>query len=145
MSFNQTPIVVRATVYKHRDTSRWPPAWRPQNWILHEEIKYNVGSLEHPRDVITVPSGYVFDGASVPVLFTVFFPKAHPLYMKAACLHDWLYENAGRHTYSREEVDEIFKEALLVLGMPKLYANCMFWAVRIGGRKYWKRNLEKNL
>jgi hypothetical protein len=58
-------------------------------------------------------------------------------------LHDWLYANAhGEWSIdhiTRELADDIYLEAMEVLGVPTWKRTLMYRAVRAGGWAYWKR------
>jgi hypothetical protein len=101
---------------------------------LLEPLVYHVGS-DDSSEVITVPAGFETDWASVPWfadgLIPAFGPHARP-----AILHDYLYATRGLNGwYSRKRCDEIFLEALEVVGVPWLKRSAMFRAVRLGGGK----------
>ncbi len=97
-------------------------------WRLQEDLIWKDG----PIFTITVPKGFVFDGASVPWFFTRLFPKSNPQYIYAACLHDYLLEYM-QHKYPRSTVDEIFRRAMRFLGVPKWQMTCMYLAVCLYG------------
>lgn len=110
--------------------------------------KWKVGSsfewylTDKEGDKIVVESGFPFDGASVPTLLTVWFPRIHTDYIQAAALHDWLLENE-RSNFSRKEIDRIFRQALRVLKNPKHRVNMMYLGVSLFGKlkerkNYWK-------
>lgn len=84
---------------------------------------------------VTAPTGFVTDLASVPRL-----PFAYLLTggvgHAAAVIHDALYIT---HVTTRETADNVFYEALLVLGIPRWQASLMWFGVRIGGWIGWKR------
>jgi len=119
-----------------------PPGFQRPRWKVMEGFRYAVGSLDAPQDVIVVPHGFQFDGASVPLPFRVLVPMAHPDYIQAAALHDWMLES-GR--YTRARCDAVFFEALGVLGMPGLWRGIMFAAVRIGAIRWHARRLMKGV
>lgn len=98
---------------------------------LVEEFEYRV-SHQHCEDVIRVPIGFRTDFASVPRPLWSFLPPVG-LYAKAAVIHDYLYESKSR---SRKEADEIFLEAMVILGVPQWKRTLMFWAVRVFGPRY---------
>jgi hypothetical protein len=83
---------------------------------------------------VTAPTGFITDLASVPRM-----PFAHMLTAgtghAAAVIHDVLYSG---HQVTRAMADDVFYEALLVLGVPKWRAWLMWSGVRIGGRGPWK-------
>lgn len=83
---------------------------------------------------LTIPKGYVTDFATVPRIFWSIVPpigKHNP----AALVHDYLYDN---RLGTRLQADHIFLNVMLHYGVPKITAYIMYYAVRIGGRKWWK-------
>lgn len=79
-----------------------------------------------------VPKGYITDGASVPRALSWIYPK-YGAYLKAAILHDWLITDllpTGAITSNR--VDQLFKEAMATLKIPKLRQWSMWSGVRLG-------------
>jgi hypothetical protein len=98
-------------------------------WFLCEPLKYVSVALNRR---IVVPPGLQTDFASIPRLLWRVLPK-NGEYDGAAVLHDWGY----RGNLSRCESDEVFFEAMLVLGVALWKARLMFLAVRLfGGRAY---------
>lgn len=81
----------------------------------------------HDGGLVTVPTGYETDFASVPRVFWIIAPPLGP-YAKAAVVHDFLCDSPGG--FSRRRVDAIFLEAMLVLGVFKPLAWSMWFAVR---------------
>jgi hypothetical protein len=88
--------------------------------------------LEYESDVaglVVVPGDFVTDLASVPRV-----PFAYLLTggvgHAAAVVHDFLYVC---HAVGRKTADEVFYEALLVLGVPAWRAWLMWLGVRVGG------------
>lgn len=89
---------------------------------------YYIGH-EHSDKWVTVPEGFLTDGASIPKIFQWLLPPFGE-YAQAATLHDWLCE----HYYvyhdtddfhpttlpvDRKEIDRIMYEAMRVLGVAK--------------------------
>lgn len=107
-------------------------------WHTVEGFIYYIGSLNSNRFVV-VPRGFLSDGASVPRLLR---PLVHPMgrNSQAAFLHDYLTETymisvkdpetgeVRQQLVDRKMVDEIFYEALTVLGVDKFE---MFW-IKLG-------------
>jgi hypothetical protein len=75
--------------------------------------------------LITVPAGFQFDGASIPVsaMGMIGWPG-----VRAACLHDYLLEQPD---WRREEADTVFREALAACGVPDTVAGVMWAAVAL--------------
>ena len=137
MASDFTSEFVAVPVRDHM-ASLWPPGWTRQKWVTGRELVWCVGSLDAPTDKITVPKGYPFNGASVPSIFTWIYPRAHPKYLQAAALHDFIYEHLG-HRYTRKEADQIFEEAMIALDVHAFHARVIYLAVRAGGWPYWWR------
>jgi len=94
-------------------------------WKLLEKFEYHVG--KYPSDdVISVPSGFVTDLASIPRVFWWLMPP-HGEYAKAAIVHDYLYDNA---IGSKKYADDILFEAMGVLGVAKWRKQVIYWSVR---------------
>lgn len=103
-----------------------------RRWRLAKGFTYHVGS-KYSRDIIRVPAGFITDFASVPRIFWSLI-SSWGKHGKAAVVHDWLYRSGMR---SRKKADEIFLEGMLVLGVNKIKAYIMYWAVRLfGGPAY---------
>ncbi len=126
----------RAEAVRDHIVSRWFPGMTRQKWLVGDDFEWAVGSLEKPEAIISVPKGYEFDGASVPFPANLLYPRAHPKYMQAAALHDFIYEHLG-HEYSRSEADEIFHDAMLALDVHAFHAWVIWASVRIGGWPFW--------
>jgi hypothetical protein len=85
--------------------------------------------------MITVPTGFETDFASVPRLFWRLIPP-WGRYSAAAVVHDYLYATAS---VTRYEADRIFLDLMKRLGVPLWKRRLMYRAVRLGGWISWKR------
>jgi len=95
--------------------------------------------------VITVPSGYTTDFASIKVLHNAFlfilFALVSGYCNYAATVHDWLYEHGP---LSRKQADAVLYRALRAEGVARWRA-WLFWAgVRLGGAKQYKATLTSS-
>jgi hypothetical protein len=95
--------------------------------------------------VITVPSGYTTDFASIKVLHNAFlfilFALVSGYGNYAATVHDWLYEHGP---LSRKQADAVLYRALRAEGVARWRA-WLFWAgVRLGGAKQYKATLTSS-
>jgi len=107
------------------------------HWEVTEEFRYYIRS-ENSGDFITVPKGFVTDGASIPRIFWSIVGPPWGDYGYAAIVHDFLY-----HTQpcSRKEADRIFLEAMQVLKVNKFKRWLMYRMVRMWSWICWnKRN-----
>lgn len=98
-------------------------------WKLLEPFEYHVGSYPS-NEVITVPAGFVTDLASIPRLFWNIFPP-YDKYAKAAIIHDYLYVNSIN---TKKYADNIFLEAMTVLGVETWRKYIIYWAVVLFGK-----------
>jgi hypothetical protein len=84
---------------------------------------------------IVVPEGFETDFASVPKTFWGLFPpigKHNP----AALVHDYLYDN---RIGTRRNADMIFLRLMLQYGVDPFRSLLMYGAVRIFGKRWWRR------
>lgn len=95
-------------------------------WVLKDEAIYesDVGGT------VTVPAGFKTDFASIPpwVPRRIADPAGHS--RKAAVIHDYLCRTAESRK-QRALGDRIFREAMLVVGVPRWRAWMMWAAVRL--------------
>jgi hypothetical protein len=93
------------------------------HWRVAQAFKYFIGS-EDSQQWVTVPAGYLTDGASVPRVFWSLLPP-WGTYGQAAVVHDLLCEylsivdHGQVQAITRERADQIFNEAMRVLGVPQ--------------------------
>lgn len=100
-------------------------------WKLISPLVYFSGLRN--VSIITVPSGFINDGASVPRIFwNLIMPTG--LHFAAAILHDWLYF-CGDH--SKAVADGLFLEAMESLKVPRWRRWIMFYVVLFFGWKAW--------
>lgn len=99
-----------------------------RRWRLIEAFRYRIGSRRSPF-VLTVPTGYVTDFASVPRVFWALWPP-WGRYGKAAVLHDYLY---SRVDICRMLADAVFFEAMTALQVGAVTRWALYLAVRLFG------------
>lgn len=117
--------------------------WRV--WRLEQNFTYEVGDKGSGR-VITVPAGFVTDGASVPQFMWGLFP-AWGSYSRAAVVHDLLCHliHAGTphaEAPTRLQADRVFMEAMKVCGTNWFTRWVLYAGVRIGARLPGKNIVE---
>ena len=106
-----------------------------KRWLTRKEFGYDIGE-EGSGNSIDVPIGFKTDFTSVPRPLWIFLPRWGK-YGNAAVIHDYCYWKQSR---PRKESDEIFREAMEVLKVPKWKILLMYWAVRLGGGLAWAGN-----
>lgn len=129
------------------------PPLRPmkdgKHWQITESLMYYAGELGSDTYVL-VPQGSLTDFASVPQVLQNIFPP-WGLYGPAAVVHDQLYSDqvmvvAGQiQPITRKRADDIFLEAMEVLGVPAWKRRTMYAGVRIGASGPWQEYRIRNL
>lgn len=108
-----------------------------KTWVLRKRFSYDVGE-EGSGETVKVPAGFITDFASVPRVLWTLVPKWGK-YGNAAVIHDYLYW-VQPEEYSKDRVDEIFLESMLVLGVGRAKAKTLYYAVSICGGLSWNAN-----
>jgi len=83
---------------------------------------------------ISVPYNFVTDFASIP-WWARWLISPFGRHAKAAVIHDWLYALAPSRDRDRRWCDDVFRDAMLELGVHPLLAAVMWAAVRVGGAR----------
>lgn len=116
-----------------------------RTWRVERAFRYYIGE-EGSDEYIDVPKGFVTDFASVPRAFWAIFPPDGK-YTQAAVVHDYLYNQKGvvkKKNYTRKQCDQIFREAMKVLGVNILTRNTIYRAVRMFGWLYFNRIINQD-
>ena len=79
---------------------------------------------------IEVPTGYVTDLASVPRLFRFIVPVANAKNRRAAVVHDYLCTNPEGIVKDQKQADQVFREALGVVGVGRFRSAALYYPVR---------------
>lgn len=103
------------------------PMYKRHWWVLNRDW--------HCEDFV-VPEGFTTDLDSVPHIPGIFaFYKGRS--RTSALAHDYHYALGVR---SRKAIDQLFLRLMIGDGVPKFVAFSMYFAVRIGGWRYYKRS-----
>jgi len=107
-------------------------------WILTHYFRYC-----HPDyPIVTVPTGALTDGASIPKCFHNIMGPTGP-WFKAAVIHDFLYSPQSCHHYSgidRAMADRIFLQAMADCGVGWITRQTIYRAVRTFGWLCYKKS-----
>jgi YD repeat-containing protein len=135
------------------------PINRPVGERTYELVEDWTYEWDHAglRRRITVPKGFVCDGASVPrLVWTCTGVLPDGLIRAAALVHDWLYKHRGRlplgsyHELrgghwldvplaaSREASDRLFARIMREAGVPRLKRRMAYISVRACGWWTWR-------
>jgi len=103
-------------------------------WIVLEDYRFSGFGVD-----LLIPTGFRTDLASVPrLLWRVIAP--FELGLAAPLVHDWLYRHGGRHlhgTVDRLAADGIFREIMIVDGVPAWRCALAYRGVRLFGEWSW--------
>lgn len=107
-----------------------------RRWTLLRPLAFEEG-FEGSARWITVPAGFITDGATVPQVFWWLFPMTGS-YLRAAVIHDFLLTRLEAGTPhplapTRADCDRIFLQAMRACGTPLLSRLTLFLAVRAYG------------
>ena len=99
------------------------------NMRVIRAFDYYLGKPHLKLCVITVPRGFITDGASIPRLLRFIASPYSGDHVKAAVLHDYLCRT---NIINRRLADAIFYDAMIASGVKKHLAIIMHVGVRIG-------------
>ena len=109
-----------------------------KTWIIRSDFGYDIGG-EGSKETINVPIGFMTDFASVPRILWGAIPRWGK-YGNAAVVHDFIY---WEQTYPRKRADDIFLEAMRVLGVSKIVCRTIYYSVRLFGALAWRNNAKR--
>lgn len=101
-------------------------------FVLLNNVYYLSGDYKNLESYgIRINKGYNWDGASIPrFLWRVVGSQYNPEFLPASMVHDWLTENKDFILADGVKISSlIFRDILVLSGVPKLKANIMMSAV----------------
>jgi len=101
-------------------------------------LKSNVFFRLSNNDCLFIQKGVYWDESSVPYILQWAFPKSG-IYAIPSLIHDALYFKTET---SREFADKEFKTWMQALGTSKFQVFFRYWAVKLFGWIYWRRNVN---
>jgi hypothetical protein len=109
-----------------------------REWLMMENWYFHCVPLEI---TFFIPKGFIFNGASVPRLFSNIFPATGYLFI-AALIHDYLYEHAS---YLERFDTELIKLYSIELSVTKIEADNIFEEIAdwLYADHWFKTNLAK--
>lgn len=116
------------------------------HWRLNSEYTVRIGQSHK----LVCPDGMWTDGASIPRFFWRLI--GHPMQLpgfRAAIIHDggymgeliWYHKQGDDwipEEYTKQDIDELFRELLKALGVSRWRYKAMYRAVRLFGKGHWK-------
>lgn len=120
---------------------------RPKLEPIHDEYRlaedWTTNCFHLLTEDMTVPKGFVTDGASIPrLLWTICGSPMQSPRIYAALIHDWLYELGGTDD-DRKFADKLYRDYNIKLGMGKIRAYIEYDALRLFGGTHWKYTEKK--
>ena len=110
-------------------------------WKVLAPFIYYVGE-KSSDEFLLVKVGFTTDFASIPRFAWPIIGHPTGNHGKAAVVHDWLYRypaDGVDRARTRRRCDQVFLEAMKVLGVGWWKRSTMYFAVRVGGRGAWKK------
>ena len=118
-----------------------------RNWELKKDWKYSIDGTEY-----VIPSGFVFDGASIPKFLRTFFSPVGVLLI-GGLVHDYAYKyktllevnkKKTMGDMSQKRADEIFRDINIVVNGFYTMNYLAYWSLRIGGFVAWNGHRKRN-
>ena len=107
------------------------PLENGKDWELQEDFYFWVPVLGK----FCIKESFIFDFASIPKVFRLFFQPATGLFRYSALCHDYFYREG---IVTRKEADETFRFLMESDGVNFFKRNILFYAVRVGGWASYK-------
>lgn len=118
---------------------------RPPNEVKGRQLYVVMAPFVYESDlmgVITVPSGFVTDFASIPRIAWRWLDPEDPCVCYPSVVHDYLYSLRGRlserEEFTREQADRVLREAMEIAGARLDQRAIVYHAVRMFGGSHWK-------
>ena len=118
-----------------------------RNWVLTEDWKYNIDGEEY-----VIPSGFQFDGASIPKFLRTFFSPVGVLLM-GGLVHDYAYKyktllkknkKDTMGVLTQKRADDIFRDINIIVNGFYTMNRLAYWSLRIGGFVAWNGHRKRN-
>lgn len=105
------------------------------------ELSTGLTYISEKFGTIYVPVGFQTDFASIPRIVWSWMSPEDTCILYPSLVHDYLYSLGGKmpngRTYTREEVDQILREAMARCGARWDQQQIVFRAVRLFGGSHW--------
>lgn len=108
-----------------------------QTYVLDDDFEYESGVLGR----IVVPTGFCTDFASIPRPAFAYIDPEDRVILYPSVIHDYLYSMMGKlpdgRTYTREQADQVLREAMELAGARIDQRFIVYHAVRLFGGSHW--------
>ena len=118
-----------------------------RHWELAEDFNYTLNDKDY-----VIPSGFKFDGASIPKFLHPFFSPVGVLLM-GGLVHDYAYKyetllmknkKDTLGVISQKRADEIFRDININVNGFYLMNYLAYWSLRVGGFVAWNGHRKRN-
>jgi hypothetical protein len=135
ITFDQTPAIIRDLPRKEILARGLGLRWWGEFATPYTVVVDGLGA-------ITIPAGFLTDGASVPRCAWALLSDTDPDILLPSYLHDYLYASHGLFALEtsvlfREDCDNLLHAGMLSIGAPAYKANAVLLAVSAFGWKAW--------
>jgi len=145
------PIAIRT-----KDCGFWGGVWTwimvTRKWELTKDWNYSIDSGDGIEE-LTIPKGFIFDGASVPKFFRSWLSPMGVLLI-GGLVHDYGYKYQTllkkdkchcNGVKSQKHMDEIFRDININVNGFRTINNIAYLALRLGGFFAWKGHRKNGL
>lgn len=112
-----------------------------QTYVLLEDFTYESALL----GMLIVPAGFTTDFASIPRIAWRYIDPEDPCVAYPSVVHDFLYSMKGgipgKPKYTREQADQVLREAMEICGARLDQRVIVYRMVRIFGGSHWTSSL----
>ena len=116
-----------------------------RHWEIAKDFEYELNGTKY-----VVPSGFVFDGASIPKFLHMFLSPVGVLLM-GGLIHDYAYKYAALKPkkgalllLDQKKSDQIFRDINIEINGFYLMNYLAYWSLRLGGFMAWNKHRKVN-
>ena len=116
-----------------------------RHWEIAKDFEYELNGTKY-----VVPSGFVFDGASIPKFLHMFLSPVGVLLM-GCLIHDYAYKYAALKPkkgalllLDQKKSDQIFRDINIEINGFYLMNYLAYWSLRLGGFMAWNKHRKVN-
>lgn len=114
-------------------------SYKPDDWFVLNEYIFWSARLQRP---FIVPKWMITNLSSIPkrLRWLISVNERHRI---PSILHDYLYRFSDELGVSKESADLVFKDFMVLYGVPEVKIDAIYYAVKLLGNKSFVRNTNK--
>jgi hypothetical protein len=118
-----------------------------RNWVIIKDWKYKINGVEY-----VIPTGFQFDGASIPKFLRTFFSPVGVLLI-GGLVHDYMYKYTACKPLKKKDAllvvdqkraDQIFRDINIEVNGFYFMNYLAYWSLRLGGFVAWNGHRKRN-